>query len=56
MKDEIIKNLHKFFFPSYHRALVKAMDISWTYWQKSPSYPKQEVGEDIYNQILRSFK
>lgn len=47
----MINKIHKFLFPKHHRAIQVALRLSWTYWQKSPIYSKQEVGEDIYIKI-----
>ncbi len=52
--NKIKIKLHKFFFPKEHKALWWAMDLSFTYWQKSPSSEKRAVGEDIYMKMTKT--
>lgn len=54
---EKIKNkLHRLLFPKEHRALRVALEVSGTYWLKSPSFEKREVGDDIHTKIIRALK
>jgi hypothetical protein len=51
--EKIVHKLHKFLFPKHYRALKEAIQISFTYWEKSPVQAKREVGEDIYMRIIK---